>query len=79
MFVLVVDKSTTTSKSKKIPGGTPDKMSSPVGSAVLIPDEPYPGPPVGKVISGEDIDSLAINVEELKKVNSIVFPQIAST
>ena len=68
-FVLVVDKSTATGKSKKR-DGTPDKLSSPVGSAVLInQDENYPGPPVGKVISGEDIDSLAINVTELEKVN----------
>ena len=79
IFVLVVDKSTATGKSKKR-DGTPDKLSSPVGSAVLInQDETYPGPPVGKVISGEDIDSLAINVTELEKVNSIIFPQIASS
>lgn len=62
------DKSAT-SKSRKRDGGTPDKLSSPVGSAVHIPDEICTGPPVGKVISGEDIDSLAINVEELKKVH----------
>lgn len=43
-------------------------MSSPIGSAVHIPDELCTGPSVGKVISGDDIDSLAINVDELKKV-----------
>jgi len=56
-------------KSKKRDGGTPDKMSSPVGSAVHIPDELCTGPSVGKVITGDDIDSLAINVDELKKVH----------
>ena len=55
-------------KTKKRDGGTPDKMSSPIGSAVHIPDELCTGPSVGKVISGDDIDSLAINVDELKKV-----------
>lgn len=44
-------------------------MSSPIGSAVHIPDELCTGPLVGKVITGDDIDSLAINVEELKKVS----------
>lgn len=43
-------------------------MSSPIGSTVHIPDELCTGPSVGKVISGDDIDSLAINVDELKKV-----------
>ena len=62
----VLDKS---AKSKKRDGGTPDKMSSPVGSAVHIPDELCTGPSVGKVITGDDIDSLAINVDELKKVS----------
>lgn len=66
LSVCVLDKS---AKSKKRDGGTPDKMSSPIGSAVHIPDELCTGPSVGKVISGDDIDSLAINVEELKKVN----------
>lgn len=66
LSVFVLDKS---AKSKKRDGGTPDKMSSPIGSAVHIPDELCTGPSVGKVISGDDIDSLAINVEELKKVN----------
>ena len=61
-----IDKS---AKSKKRDGGTPDKMSSPVGSAVHIPDELCIGPSVGKVITGDDIDSLAINVDELKKVS----------
>ena len=61
----VPDKS---AKSKKRDGGTPDKMSSPVGSAVHIPDELCTGPSVGKVITGDDIDSLAINLDELKKV-----------
>lgn len=65
LFICVLDKS---AKSKKRDGGTPDKMSSPVGSAVHIPDELCTGPSVGKVISGDDIDSLAINVDELKKV-----------
>ena len=73
MLLYVADKSAT-SKSRKRDGGTPDKLSSPVGSAVHIPDEICTGPPVGKVISGEDIDSLAINVEELKKVNIKIFP-----
>lgn len=44
-------------------------MSSPIGSAVHIPDELCTGPSVGKVITGDDIDSLAINVDELKKVS----------
>ena len=61
----VPDKS---AKSKKRDGGTPDKMSSPVGSAVHMPDELCTGPSVGKVITGDDIDSLAINLDELKKV-----------
>ena len=65
MSVCVPDKS---AKSKKRDGGTPDKMSSPVGSAVHIQDEICTGPSIGKVISGDDIDSLAINVDELKKV-----------
>lgn len=70
------DKSTATGKSKKR-DGTPDKLSSPVGSAVLInQDETYPGPPVGKVISGEDIDSLAINVTELEKVHPPKKPSV---
>lgn len=56
-------------KTKKRDGGTPDKMSSPIGSAVHIPDELCTGPSVGKVISGDDVDSLAINVDELKKVH----------
>ena len=43
-------------------------MSSPVGSAVNLPDELCTGPSVGKVITGDDIDSLAINLDELKKV-----------
>lgn len=43
-------------------------MSSPVGSAVHLPDELCTGPSVGKVITGDDIDSLAINLDELKKV-----------
>ncbi|XP_078360278.1 MYCBP-associated protein-like [Oculina patagonica] len=63
-------------KSKKRDGGTPDKMSSPAGSAVHIPDELCTGPSVGKVISGDDIDSLAINVEELKKVHPPKRPSV---
>ena len=66
VYTCVTDKS---AKSKKRDGGTPDKMSSPVGSAVHIQDELCTGPPVGKVITGDDIDSLAINVDELKKVS----------
>lgn len=62
----VLDKS---AKTKKRDGGTPDKMGSPVGSAVHIQDEVCTGPFVGKVISGDDIDSLAINLDELKKVS----------
>ena len=45
-------------------------MGSPVGSAVHIQDEVCTGPSVGKVISGDDIDSLAINLDELKKVSA---------
>ncbi|XP_078360257.1 MYCBP-associated protein-like [Oculina patagonica] len=51
-------------------------MSSPVGSAVHIPDELCTGPSVGKVISGDDIDSLAINMEELKKVHPPKRPSV---
>ena len=65
-LIFFLDKS---AKTKKRDGGTPDKMSSPIGSAVHIPDELCTGPSVGKVISGDDIDSLAINVDELKKVS----------
>ena len=35
-----------------------------------IRDEVCTGPSVGKVISGDDIDSLAINLDELKKVSA---------
>ena len=35
---------------------------------MAIQDEVVSGPPVGNIISGDDIDSLAISVEELKKV-----------
>ena len=45
-------------------------MGSPVGSAVHIQDEVCTGPSVGKVISGDDIDALAINLDELKKVSA---------
>ena len=66
----VIDKS---AKSKKRDGGTPDKMSSPVGSTMHIPDELCTGPSIGKVITGDDIDCLAINVDELKKVSVKAF------
>ena len=35
-----------------------------------IRDEVCTGPSVGKVISGDDVDSLAINLDELKKVSA---------
>lgn len=63
-------------KTKKRDGGTPDKMGSPVGSAVHIQDEVCTGPSVGKVISGDDIDSLAINLDELKKVHPPKKPSV---
>ncbi|KAJ7394063.1 hypothetical protein OS493_003736 [Desmophyllum pertusum] len=39
-------------------------------------DELCTGPSVGKVISGDDIDSLAINVDELKKVHPPKRPSV---
>lgn len=63
-------------KSKKRDGGTPDKLSSPVGSAVHIQDEICTGPSVGKVICGDDVDSLVINMDELKKVHPPKKPSV---
>lgn len=55
-------------KIKKRDGGIFDKMSLLIGFVVYIFDELCIGLFVGKVISGDDIDFLVINVDELKKV-----------
>ncbi|KXJ26552.1 MYCBP-associated protein [Exaiptasia diaphana] len=69
-------KSTDKSKGKKQNAGTPEKVGSPVPStmAVIQPDENSTCS--GKVISGGDIESLAINQEELKKVRAPRKPDI---
>lgn len=54
-------------KGKKQNTGTPEKAGSPVASIPVLADEANPCT-TGKVICGDDIESLAINQDELKKV-----------
>ena len=44
---------------------------TPVPSVVGVSDESQSNQPVASVLSKEDIQSLAINVEDLKKVNIV--------
>lgn len=54
-------------KGKKQNAGTPEKAGSPVASMAVLPDETNPCTS-GKVICGDDIESLAINQDHLRKV-----------
>ena len=56
-------------KPKKKGDQTPDKVATPVPSSVGVVDENgQTNQAVTNVLSGEDIDSLAVNIEELQKV-----------
>lgn len=57
------------SRNKKQNAGTPEKAGSPVASLTVLPDETSTVTVPGNVISGDDIESLAINPDELKKVH----------
>jgi hypothetical protein len=49
---------------------TPDKVATPVPSSAGVVDENAPGnQTITNVLSGEDIDSLAVSIEELQKVS----------
>jgi hypothetical protein len=56
------------SRNKKQNAGTPEKVGSPVASMAVLQDDSTSVPVTGKVISGDDIESLAINTDELRKV-----------
>ncbi|XP_032226527.2 MYCBP-associated protein [Nematostella vectensis] len=70
-------KSTDKSKGKKQIAGTPEKAGSPVASAIAVQDEALSGSLNGKVISGDDVESLAINLDELKKTRPPKKPEVA--
>ena len=57
-------------KPKKKGDQTPDKVATPVPSSVGVADENGPGnQTITNILSGEDIDSLAVSIEELQKVS----------
>ena len=62
---LLLDKT----KPKRRGDVTPEKSMTPVPSVVGVSDEGQSNQPVASVLSKEDIQSLAINVDDLKKVN----------
>ena len=71
MILHFVDKS---AKPKKRGDQTPEKAATPVPSSAGLADERGQGnQAINNVLSGEDIDSLAVNIEELQKVSFISF------
>lgn len=61
-------------KQKKKDDQTPDKAATPVPSSAGVADDAgHPNTIITNVLSGEDIDSLAVNIEELQKVFPVLF------
>ena len=68
-MVYLLDK---TGKPKRKGDQTPDKVATPVPSSAGVVDDSGQGnQPITNVLSGEDIDSLAVNMEELQKVSDV--------
>ena len=71
IFVYLLDKA---GKPKRKGDQTPDKAATPVPSSAGVVDENGPGnQAISNVLSGEDIESLAVSIEELQKVSGILF------